>query len=331
MQERQTDLQSVQDMLARIHEVGAAPAPGMPLNETAGFGWDGKIEIEPLGGGGGATFLFCRANGDVGFTFRVVPDAGPVPIGDFDGEFVGYIDGEAPSTANEAFKIAQRLGRVPGWRSQPIREGAEHSDSRVQAYIDGHTVGVHGLDSNCMWIQGSEEEKIWEMGTAHGAAQMFAKTADERLNAARSSGKAAREIGVPAAANPHAAARKNPEHEALASAWAGTMNESAGANPFSGFDPAVAHYIGLLDDSHSVSKMESVLSKMKIQSDDALDRAIRAVRARDASAKHGEDSPGNNRMTYGDEARKNMEEFIQLGTHLAFQCRQFLKLWEEKK
>ena len=222
-----TESNSIQGMLTRMHEVDDRPPQGTHLMESAGFGWDGEIEIEPIGGGGSATFMFCRANGDVGFTFRVVPDVGPngsVAIGDFKDQFTGYIDGEAPSTAEEAFKVAERHGRVAGWKiaSQPMSEGAD---------------------------------------------------------------------------------------------------------PFSGFDPAVAHYIGLIDHD----KIGEVLDGLSNHSDGARSSAQRAWRSRDASAKHGEDSPSNNRMagmTYGDEARKEMKEFIHNGTQLAFRCRQFLKLWE---
>ena len=321
--------QTMQGMLERMHQVNEAP-----LNESSQR-WDGEIEIETArghswtyratGGSDSATFSFRRADDGEGIVFNVRPH-GPSPVGDFSGESIGYIDNETAGTAEEAFNIAERHGRVAGWKIAGQTQGtqlneqqaAEHSDSRAQAYIDGHTVGVHGLDANCMWIQGSDEEKIWEMGTAHGTAQMFSKTPEERLKAARSSGKAAREIGVPASANPHKAARKNPEHRALADAWAGTMNEGADPEILDKAPDTSSAIYDILDDPANENSHKALEIKKLLEQ---LERHSSVVRSNIGNMV-------NFRRTYKSNSREISNIIVEVGEDLAVQCRKFLKVWE---
>ena len=127
MPERQTDLQSVQDMLSRIHEVGAAPAPGMQINETAGFGFDGEIEIQaaPPYEETRATFAFRRSDNGAGFSYQVTPHGpGADSAG---GTFSGFVPGSVVSTAREAFHVLERAdSRFADWgiAGQPMGEAA---------------------------------------------------------------------------------------------------------------------------------------------------------------------------------------------------------------
>ena len=263
MPERQTDLQSVQDMLSRIHEVGAAPAPGMQINETAGFGFDGEIEIQaaPPNDETRAIFAFRRSDSGAGFSFQVTPRG---PGADSVGVFSGSVPGSVVSTAREAFNVAERM------------------DSRFADWAIAHP-----------------------------------------------------------------------------------MSESASADPFSGFDPAVAHYIGVPDRPRQDRRRVLTTGRRRGRiSGCGTGRSIIRhgangdvgfnVGPRPASmaapSTAGTRAPSTARSTrgliatteiggndglfnnYGDEARKEMKEFIQgNGTQLAFRCRQFLKLWENQE
>ena len=140
-----TESNSIQGMLTRLHEVDETPLPGRPertdlmesadesaLNETAGLGFDGEIEIQaaPPNEEERAIFAFRRSDnsgsGCSGFSYQVTPSGrDPDAVG---GAFTGTVHGVVVSTAREAFRVCERMdSRFADWwiASQPMSEGSD--------------------------------------------------------------------------------------------------------------------------------------------------------------------------------------------------------------